>query len=231
MKKLFFVRKCIVCDRVLPDADEDTVFCEGCLREYRKLCRDVCLSCGKTERECRCIPRKLRGRVAFAAHLFAYDDGFSRKLIYTAKLKNYPFFHRFLAGELADLLLEVTKGDLSGLTVTFAPRKPKSIRIYGFDQSKRLAELAAASLSVPVQEVFGHTRFSRLQKKLNVRERETNADKSYFLRKDFVRHTDRLLIFDDVMTTGSTLSALIALANAAGFREVSVICIAKTGRN
>ena len=65
---------------------------------------------------------------------------------------------------------------------------------------------------------------------MNVKAREINADRSYFLREDFVRRTDKLLILDDVMTTGSTLSSLISLARSAGFSEVSVVCIAKTGR-
>ena len=104
LKRLFFVRKCIACGMALPDADKDTVFCEACFREYQKLCRDICPSCEKTDRDCRCVPRKLRGKVGFAAHLFAYHDELSRKLIYSFKLKNYPFLQRFMAKELADLV-------------------------------------------------------------------------------------------------------------------------------
>ena len=54
-----------------------------------------------------------------------------------------------------------------------------------------------------------------------------NANNSYFLREDFVPQTKKLLIFDDVITTGSTLSTLVSLAKLAGFREVSIVCIAK----
>lgn len=230
LKNLFFVRKCVLCDRALPDAEADTVFCEDCEREYRKLCREVCPSCEKTERECRCVPRRLRGGVGFSAHLFSFYDEISRRIVYAFKMKNYPHLQRFLAGELSDLILDVTGGDLSGFTVTFAPRKPRSIRIYGFDQSKILALLVSQRLGLPFAEIFCHSRFSKLQKNLHTKERLENAEKSYFLREDFVRRTDKLLIIDDVMTTGSTLSALVALSKAIGFREVSVICIAKTGR-
>ena len=128
------------------------------------------------------------------------------------------------------MLWKRTGGDLSDFTMTYAPRKPKSVRVYGFDQSKIVAELAAKRLQIPFAQVFCHSRFSKLQKRLDASERGKNAIKSYFLNKDYVRETDKLLIFDDVTTTGSTLFALITLAKEAGFKEISVVCIARTGR-
>jgi predicted amidophosphoribosyltransferase len=146
------------------------------------------------------------------------------------KLQNLPFLRRFLAKELSELVWEATSGNLADYTVSFVPRKPRSIRVYGFDQAEALAALSAEYLHLPFDRIFGHARFSKLQKRLDVKQRGENADKSFFLRGDFVRRTDKLLIFDDVLTTGSTLSALVTLAKAAGFHEISVVCIAKTGR-
>ena len=231
LKRLFFVRKCLICGRALPDAKRDTVFCPDCMLEYLKLCGDTCFRCGKSERECRCVPGKLQGKVGFAAHLFTFNDSVSRTIVYSVKLQNLPYLQRFIAGELSDLIYEVTDGKLSDYTITFVPRKPKSVRLYGFDQAKVLAELFAERLHVPCVSMFRHARLSKLQKRLRSGERAINAKRSYSLLDGFVRETDKLLIFDDVMTTGSTLSVLIALAKSAGFHEVSVVCIAKTIRN
>ena len=230
LKGLFFVRKCVVCGKALPEAGKNTVFCEDCFREYRKLSGDICPRCENTQRMCRCVPGKLRGKLGFAAHLFTFHDPISRTLVYAVKLRNLPYLQRFFAHELSDLIIEAARGDLSDFTVTFVPRKPRSVHIYGFDQAEILAKLSAERLCLPFARVFRHARISKLQKRLSATERALNADKSYFLRADFVRRTDRLLIFDDVMTTGSTLSALVTLAKAAGFREVCVVCVAKTAR-
>ena len=229
-KRLLFVRKCTICDKALPDADEDAVFCEDCFRQYQKMCRDVCPDCEREEWACACIPRGMRGKVGFSAHLFRFRDEFSRKLVYSLKLKNYPFLQRFFASEIADMLKKRMGDDLSDFTMTYAPRKPKSIRIYGFDQSKVVAELAAQHLQIPFATVFCHARISKLQKRLDAKGRSKNAVKSYFLNTDYVRKTDKLLILDDVTTTGSTLSVLVSLAKEAGFREVSVVCIARASR-
>ena len=231
LKGLFFVRKCLICGKALPEAKQDTVFCPDCFLEYLKLCGDVCFRCGKPERACRCIPGKLQGKIGFAAHLFTFHNSISREIVYSVKLQNLPYLQRFIAGELSDLIYEVTDGRLSDFTITFVPRKPRSVRIYGFDQAKVLAQLSAERLHLPCVSMFRHARLSKSQKRLKSDERAINAKNSYFLREDFVRETDKLLIFDDVMTTGSTLSVLALLAKAAGFQEVNVVCIAKTIRN
>ena len=53
-------------------------------------------------------------------------------------MKNYLPLQRFLSKELAEVILEAMGGDLSDYTVTFAPRKPESVCVYGFDQAKIL---------------------------------------------------------------------------------------------
>ncbi len=230
LKSLLFVRKCVVCHGALPDADDDAVFCENCFARYQVLCSNECPLCEKEEWACNCVPDRLKGKVGFAAHLFRFRDDISRTLVYSMKLRNLPFLQRFFANEIADMIRKRAGDDLSDYTLTYAPRKPKSVRVYGFDQSKTVASLAADRLGIPFATVFRHTHFSKLQKRLNARKRKLNARKSYYLNEAYVRKTDKLLIVDDVMTTGSTLSSLITLARMAGFTEVSVVCIARTGR-
>ena len=229
LKSLFFVRTCLGCGTVLPDAKKDTVFCPECFERYRELRSEECRHCEKRADECRCVPKNLKGKVFWSAHLFSYYEPFSKQIIFTLKMKNYKPLQRFLAKELADLIIRATGGDLSGYTVTFAPRKPGSVRTYGFDQAKILAELTAFHCNLPIVNLFRHAPFSKTQKRLNAAERKKNAKNSYSLREDVCRQTDKLLIFDDIVTTGSTVSALISLAQEMGFRKIAVVSVAKTG--
>ncbi len=228
LKGIFFVRKCMICGAVLPDAEKDTAFCPKCLLEYEKLGREVCGKCGKRERECACVPGKLKGEISFSAHLFAYENALSKQLIFALKCKNLGTLQHFLS---ADLAKRVSAYDLSDYTVTFAPRKPKSVREYGFDQAEILAKNIAKKLDLPFEMVFQHAHFSKLQKELNAEERAENAEKSYALRTDPVSVTRGLLIIDDVMTTGSTLAVLASLAKDAGYEKIAVACVAKTTGN
>ncbi|MBE6665301.1 MAG: ComF family protein [Ruminococcaceae bacterium] len=227
LKSLFFVRTCLGCGTALPDAGKDTVFCPECFRLYSQLRSEECLHCEKRMDKCRCVPENLRGKVGWSAHLFSYYGKLSRQIIFTLKMKNYLPLQRFLSAELAALILEATGGDLSDYTVTFAPRKPGSVCVYGFDQAKILAKMTAARLDLPVEHMFGHTYFSKTQKRLKAFERKKNAKNSYFLKKHACRRTDKLLIFDDIITTGSTLAVLVSLAEALGYREIAVVSVAK----
>jgi len=229
LKHLFFVRTCLGCGTAIPDAEDDTVFCPGCFRKYMNLRSEICLRCGKRVDACKCLPESLRYKVVWSGHLFFYHVKLSERIVYTMKMKNYKPLQRFLANELANLIFDASGGDLSGYAVTFAPRKPGSVCTYGFDHAKVLAELTASKLGLPVEKLFRHARFSKVQKELNSKERQYNARISYSLNDYVCRKTDRLIIIDDIMTTGSTFSALVSLAEALGYREIAIISVAKAG--
>ena len=225
LKGLLFVRKCLICSAVLPDGEKDTAFCPKCLLEYEKLGRVVCKKCGKKEKECTCIPSVLENKIVFSAHLFGYESELSKTLLFTLKRKNLTALQNFLSSQLINRL---SVYDLSDYTVTFAPRKPKSVREYGFDQAEILAKNIAKACALPFEPLFRHAHFSKLQKELNAKERAENAEKSYTLRADAIPETKGLLIVDDVMTTGSTLAALVTLAQSIGYEKIAVVCVAKT---
>ena len=146
-------------------------------------------------------------------------------MIFALKRKNLSALQHFLSLELSKCL---SVYDLSDYTVTFAPRKPKSVREYGFDQAEILAKGVAENLNLPYEAIFAHAHFSKLQKELNAKERAENARQSYRLKKEISPETRGLLIIDDVMTTGSTLSVLVSLAKSAGYEKIAVACVAKT---
>ena len=225
LKHLLFVPKCLHCGEVLAGGEE--VLCAKCRLEWDKLLRVPCKTCGRAQKDCRCLPPRLWGEGLLGVHLFLFDDALSRKLIYAVKHRLGKDLCRFLAKPLARSVREAA-GDLSNFTVTFAPRKPKSIREFGFDQAALLAEALAAELSLPMTALFCHARLSDLQKNLDSEERAKNAEKSYSLLKNACAETQGLIIVDDVMTTGSTLSRLATLAREAGYEEIIVVTLAKT---
>lgn len=230
LKGLLFARKCLLCGTVLPDAGRETVFCPKCRLEYEKLGRIPCRSCGKRQTECRCIPDKLGSTVAFAVHLFEFDGELSRKVIYTLKHQNLAVLQHFLARELSEAAVRALGDSVQDFDVTYVPRKPKSVREYGFDQAKLLCALVAKNLDIPMVTLFCHAHHSELQKNLDAAARAENAEKSYALVRKHRCEREGLLIVDDVMTTGSTMARLATLAREAGYQTRGVLCVARTPR-
>ncbi len=222
LKGIFFSRTCLLCGENLTESKEQ-IFCPKCRLEYEKLKRRPCDICGKPHGICSCLPTKLAGKVERAIHLFAYDEEISKTIIFTMKRRRLAPLFSFLGKELASRL------DVTAQTeITFAPRKPKSVREYGFDQAKCLAEEIGKSLELPVVRLFRHAHHSALQKELGAEERAENAEKSYTLCRLKEKKQGNLIIVDDVMTTGSTMSKLVELAREAGYEKITVVCVAHT---
>lgn len=224
IKSLFFVRRCFSCGEVLAN---DDLFCDKCRLEWDKLTRVPCKTCGKKQRECACVPTKMRTEVTRGIHLVLFDDELARRVIYATKRRMTNTLCHFLARSLSRVIRDEID-DLSDFAITYAPRKPKSVREYGFDQAELLADAIAEELSLPMIDLFCHAHVSKLQKNLGASERAENAKKSYFLRGDAHAPTKKLMIVDDVITTGSTMASLAALAKTLGFEEIVVVTIAGT---
>lgn len=228
-RSLLFPTKCLLCGEVLPDADKKTIFCPKCRLEYEKLCRIPCGACGKRQTECRCRPEALQfSGIRAAVHLFEFDGPLSRRLIYTLKEQPLRSVPSFFAGELAKTLTLVLGDTIKEYAVAYAPRKPKSVRLYGFDQAKRLGMALADCLRLPCYHMFTHAVRSEKQKELTAEERTNNAKISYVLRQGFVPEHKKLILVDDVITTGSTASRLVFLAMQAGIEEIVFASVART---
>ncbi len=220
LKSLLFPQKCLFCGETIPEG----VFCPKCRLEYDKMKRRPCRICHKPHEQCRCMPGKLIGVVDKAHHLFAYGDRDSKIIVFTLKERDHGELQRVLARDLARLVSD------GAFDITFAPRKPKSVREFGFDQAERLAEVMSKQLGLPLVELFCHGHFSKLQKNLDAAHRAANAEKSYTLKTNIERKHETLVIVDDVMTTGSTMAKLAALAKDAGYTKIVALTVARTER-
>lgn len=104
------------------------------------------------------------------------------------------------------------------------PMHPRKQRERGFNQAADLAEKAGGILKIPMSDqVVKKTKATRSQKKLNAAERKQN------LRMAF-QATERLdglriLVIDDVYTTGSTIEAMAHVLKAAGADKVFFVTL------
>lgn len=199
---LVFPARCLSCGRVIHPED---FFCEDC-RE--KLPREPLL---------RLLPLE-NGRVLPVACPMVYQGGFRKTL--------HEFKFQGLRGEAGPLgrLLALQAGRLSWQAqgVAYVPLSHQGRKARGYDQSRLLAKSAARALGLPLWDVLEKVRETKTQHTLSREERLINVAGAYGATRKLQGET--LLLIDDIVTTGATLSQCALALYQAGAGEVLGLC-------
>lgn len=105
----------------------------------------------------------------------------------------------------------------------------------GYDQAALIAEVAARSLGMPFIRALERARATVAQFELGREDRAANVQDAFRLRSGGISTSGAasgiaggwILLIDDVVTTGATLSACALALEAAGARAVSAIAVAR----
>lgn len=161
-----------------------------------------------------------------AGHLFNFDkNGKTQHLLHELKYNSNQDFGLFLGTLLGNEFEELLKGtDL----IIPVPLHPKKQHQRGFNQSEILARGISNVTKTPVSvNNLIRNRFTETQTKKNKNERKKNIEKAFELKKMNEYENKEVLILDDVITTGSTLSECIkVLIQVKGIR-VKALLLAK----
>ena len=210
---LFFPPKCAFCGRILEKPRE--MICPACQREL------PWLTGAAAER-----------KVEFA-------DGCFSPLAYRDRARDG--IHRFKFGRsqacaepfgilMAQCVRDHLREEADGLV--WAPLNRRRRRRRGFDQAELLARVLGRELELPVLSVLEKTRNTVPQSSLpDPARRRANARGSYRLLPGAAVEERLLLLVDDVVTSGATLSECAFLLRQGGARKVWCVTLAQAGRD
>lgn len=117
---------------------------------------------------------------------------------------------------------------LEGDALVWAPLSPKRLRQRGYDQAELLARKAGEELGLPVRNVLEKCRHTQAQSDLETEgARRANALGAYRLRGGADVKDKRLILVDDVVTSGATLSECARVLKQAGARQVYCLTLAQ----
>ena len=97
----------------------------------------------------------------------------------------------------------------------------------GFNQAALLAKLLGRTSGIPVQEALNRVRYTTSQTAFDRAERIENLRGAFQVRENSDVRNMRLLLVDDVLTTGSTLSECARVLKKAGALSVHAITAAR----
>ncbi len=176
-------------------------FCVNCNQEGSLLCVTCTLL---WEHE---PPERIDGHLA----VYAYANPIARKLITTWKYAYDQSAWEILKTEAEDFLPEVEKliRDHNIQAVVPLPLSERRWRERGFNQSELIARWLSDKFSLPVVEALTREHRSGHQADRETNERELAMKQSPFHLKVGMALPDRILLVDDVLTTGATLKAAL----------------------
>ena len=235
LKRYVYVHKCAGCGEILDYSHCDNAFCQMCQLDWNAAIVESCAACMKPARECSCMPKLLERSGALALRrMFFYKSESARSpsmsTIFWLKYKKSRRIVRFVGENIAELVRE----ELSALgeeaaentVITNAPRSLRSLREIGYDQSAEVARQVAALTSMKYERVFSSV--SKKQKQLNAGERKRNAEKSIRMENVDVKGK-YVILFDDMVTTGASLSACVKLLMKSG--AAGVLCFSLASKS
>ena len=105
------------------------------------------------------------------------------------------------------------------------PMHPRRLRRRGIDHALLLARAIAEGLELPVEQLLVRTRDTRQQARLDGIERLHNLDGAFAVTGDVTGK--RVLLVDDVCTTGTTANACAEALRRAGASAVLLVCFSQ----
>lgn len=196
-------------------------FCSDCYGKIEFNDGESCPVCGrKTNKSEICIECKAHLPVYSKAVSALVYCGVSAQLIILFK-KSRPYLYRWLAEEMAKKLSALPQPD----GIVFVPMTRKAERDRGYNQSGLLAGELSRLTGIPLMggalEKYSET---EVQKGLSREERITNL--GHCFRADRSVKGKKILVVDDVTTTGATLNAVAECLKKAGAEEVYCVTAA-----
>ena len=237
-----FPADCRICGTPLTNISRLPV-CDQCLSSMTRIEGNLCAICGERltrpyalsveEGEARCeLCRRAAPLYVKAAAYGGYEGGL-RELIHLLKYDQVrpaaAVLGRMLAEAIGDLRLTFTNGPAVVVPVPLYRRK---LRQRGFNQSELLARAALKLLSGKIFElnpsVLERCRETQSQIGLSRHQRRENMRGAFVVSRPGEIARREVLLVDDVMTTGTTVSECARVLRRAGASKVYVATVART---
>lgn len=228
---LIYPRVCCVCERSM-DQEEDGHLCWDCAASLPYITDPYCSVCGdpvdgRVDEKFVCYTCSERPPHFVRARSALRYRGPARLL-----LRGFKYRSRFWAAdEIARLLRVCVETHYPGEefdAVVPVPLYPTRQRERGFNQARMLASLLARQLRKPLlDKALIRVRRTPSQTRLTARERAFNVRDAFRIRRAGAIQNRKLLLVDDVMTTGATVNECARVLREGGAAEVFVVTAAR----
>ena len=226
---ILFPRCCPVCGEIVKPAGR--LICPSCFQELSFVSPPVCKKCGKeildeTMEFCEdCMVH--RHAFEYGVALLNYDEAARRSMSqikYYNKREYLDFYGAAISARYETL---IRRWNVDAIVPI--PVHPSRRRKRGFNQAEVLAQIIGERLGIRVlPDLLVRTKRTMPQKELSAAERLKNLSGAFAAGAS---HPEirRILLVDDIYTTGSTIEACSRVLRSAGAECIYFVVICMTG--
>ena len=209
---LLFPRKCPFCQRLV---EGDALLCPDCQRTLPWLTEKAAERSPEFLKLC-ISPLRYKGPVAESIHRYKFSGRRNYAAAYGALMAQCVLDHPDVTFDL----------------LSWAPLSRKRLRRRGYDQARLLAQAVGERLNVPVTPVLVKRRDIPAQSGLSEQAaRRANVLGAYELLPGAQVAGSSILLADDVITSGATLSECARVLLTAGAAQVCAVTLAQAGQS
>lgn len=221
---------CHICHSYISDADAIQI-CPKCRETFTAIKSPYCTVCG--------IPFNCHGdnhicgvctieppKFDSACAAYTYHGGI-KELLHNYKYTPKPQLRKPLGLLLVDKLTEYVHQIHPDLILP-VPLHKKRLRQRGFNQAILLGEILSKQWHLPLERnLLQRIRYTKPQVTLSAVERRTNVNGAFAVKNSVPLSGKKIVLLDDVFTTGSTLNECAKALKSAGAIEVHCITVAR----
>lgn len=221
---LIYPPRCPICDEIV---GEGGLVCEPCRLCLHPLTEPLCKKCGKplSAQESEYCPDCGRKKHLYTRGRAALEyDSLMRESIGRFKYKNRREYANYYVQELLNTCGGAVNTWNIDLLIPIPLHKSRR-RKRGFNQAELIAKKLGKELGIPVcTDSLLRIKKTSPQKELNDQERRSNLKNAFQVVNNHVKFK-RVLLIDDIYTTGSTIDAAAAVLLEHGAEKVYFLSI------
>ncbi|MBO5478652.1 MAG: ComF family protein [Clostridia bacterium] len=201
----------------------------------------VCGICGEISKEDICNKCKVRIKKwqrnkkhiyltkNFTTHMYIFDY----QDIIRQRILEYKFYEKtYLFRSFVKIILNDKKicGFLKSYDIIIpVPISKKRKRQRGYNQSEMIAkQIAKQTEKLEYRsDILYKIKDTLPQSLLNKEKREQNIQGAYYIKKEEIVQNKKILLLDDIYTTGNTVNECSRILKQAGTKEIGVLTLAK----
>jgi len=229
---LLYPRLCLLCHAPLMNINGNYHICYQCQSKIHMNRPPFCRKCSRPTENLRglycpsCIKTHYYFDRAWAATL--YNDTM-RQMIHLFKYGNKTslryIFYEFITEFIDTYLIPISQFDL----IIPIPLHPVRLRERGYNQSLLIAQMLSYDHTIPCEtNSLQRRRNTRYQARLSQKERWTNIKAAFKINHHNNIIDKNILIVDDLLTTGATLSEAARILKAHGAAHVAALTLSIT---